>query len=403
MTAKRRDVLRFFVRGAIFLVPLVVVIGFPIAIILMSGEVASYEWVARRQLNSRTLVLYGPAASAAEGGFKLVSTRMRMPRYLAMGSSRVMSFRSRFFSDSRAFYNSGGAVGGIKHFQLFLDNMPVGHEPKIAIMCFEQRYFNASNAQARSDDYQDWLHQKQDKGRTIIDGVRTMYRRILIEHKYKLAQLFPTPVHDDYTLSQMIGAIRSLDRIGLMAIVNDSGYRNDGSYYYGKIVADPNNPELPDFHFRDTLGRVKRGDLGFQYGNDISSEALAAIPELLDYCKRRGIHVVAFLPPFAPTLLDTMRRTGRYDYIDKIAKEAGPVFREHGVELFDFTDMRTFGSSDFEAIDGWHGGEKAYLRMFIIMAEHDPVLASEVDLPALKQRLAGAADSNYDIFANDDY
>src|SRR5437764_7027183 len=111
-----------------------------------------------------------------------------------------------------------------------------------------------------------------------------------------------------------------------MAIVNHNGNRNDGSYYYGKFLANPDSPDHYGHHYKDTLGRVERGDSGFQYGDTVWNETLDEVSVLLPYCESRGIHVVAFLPPIAPTVLAKMRASGNYNYVPAIMPVAAPVF-----------------------------------------------------------------------------
>ena len=46
----------------------------------------------------------------------------------------------------------------------------------------------------------------------------------------------------------------------------------------------------------------------------------------------------------------------------------------------DFTDARTFGSSDCEFVDGFHGGEVTYARMLRDMADRWPALLTYVNM-----------------------
>lgn len=393
---------RFLEVAAVFVLPLLVVVGLPTLLLLLQGEVMPLGQVIRMQKNSDSMVLYGPAVSGPDGAFKLKSVLAREPRILAMGSSRVMAFRSKFFKDSEAFYNSGGSVSGFRHFRQFLENIPPGKEPKVIIMAFEQRYFNAVAGHFMRHDYQEWLHWEQDVPKILLQGIRDTYKKTLVEGQSVSSLLPAKPDGEPMSAGEIASALKSMNRIGMTALVKNNGYRNDGSYYYGSYVANPTSPSHWDYRFSDTLRRVEQGTSGFQWGSEVWAEALAEISILLPYCKKRGIDVVAFMPPFAPAVLEEMRRSGNFTYIDKIMPAAEPVFRKHGVNFFDFTDMRAFGSNDSETIDGWHASEKAYLRAFLIMARKDPVLRREVDIAELERRLA-AAKTPYDVFGPDEY
>jgi hypothetical protein len=396
------DVRRFLMTAVCFVLPPLVLFGFPALILMLTGELLPLNSVDRLQQNTSKLVLYGPAVTGPDGAYKLIATLNRKPRILALGSSRVMALRSKFFRDSAGFYNAGGAVSGFRHFRQFLENIPPGQEPNLAVLCFEQHYFNAHAGEAMRHDYQEWLHWKADRPKIVVNGIRDTYRKIVVERKFTISEMFPVPFTEHYTFGQVMKTVSGMDRIGMNAIVNENGYRNDGSYYYGKYIKNPKATDHWDYHFKDTISRIDSGSRAFQFGDDVWQESLDEIDALLQYCRQRGIHVVGFLPPYAPTVRDHMRRTGKYAYLDKIIPAAEPVFRRHGMQLFDFTDMRAFGSSDAETIDGWHASEKAYLRAFVIMAERDQILRREVDLSYLHTRLA-QAEGPYQVFGLDEY
>jgi len=394
---------RFAATAVLFLLPLLVVMGLPTLLLVVQGEVMPLRQVIRLQKkNHDRMVLYGPAVSGPDGAFKLQSVLARKPRILAMGSSRVMALRSKFFRDSDAFYNSGGSVSGFRHFRQFLENIPEGKEPKLVILAFEQRYFNAVAGHFMRHDYQEWLEWEQDISKILLDGIRNTYWKVLVERQPISSLLPTTPRGEPMSAAEIAQALTAMDRIGMTALVKNNGYRNDGSYYYGGYIADPKALSHWDYGFSDTLRRARTGTSGFQWGSEVWKEALEEIDILLPYCKKRGIDVIAFVPPFAPTVLDEMRSSGNFTYIDEIMPAAEPVFRKHGVNFFDFTDMRTFGSSDAETIDGWHASEKAYLRAFLVMAKKDPVLRREVDIGELERRLA-AAGTPYDVFGPNEY
>jgi hypothetical protein len=61
------------------------------------------------------------------------------------------------------------------------------------------------------------------------------------------------------------------------------------------------------------------------------------------------------------------------------------------------------GASDIETIDGYHGSEKAYLRLFLEMNRRSSRLSEWAEeSQSLEQRLA-ACNSDYTVFENDEY
>jgi hypothetical protein len=71
---------------------------------------------------------------------------------------------------------------------------------------------------------------------------------------------------------------------------------------------------------------------------------------------RRGIAVVVFMPPVAPSVLDEMKRAGGYSDLGTAIRKGLPA----DIPFFDFTDPAVLGeASDCEFVDGTHGGGRA--------------------------------------------
>ncbi|MCI6032323.1 hypothetical protein [Fusobacterium varium] len=83
-------------------------------------------------------------------------------------------------------------------------------------------------------------------------------------------------------------------------------------------------------------------------------------------CKAKNIEVIGFLPPYSDIVLDEMKKeSGNYAYVFDLYDELKDVFSEKEYNLFDFTSLKTFNGKQNEIIDGFHGSDVAYLRLFI--------------------------------------
>lgn len=183
-----------------------------------------------------------------------------------------------------------------------------------------------------------------------------------------------------------------------------NAFRNDGSYTWASYVADPTDSRHEDHGFRNTLDRIAKGNRRFEYGARVSAAALAEVDALLNDCRTRGIHVVAFLPPFANQVLRAMQaRPADYGYLAGIVPGLEPLFRRHGFVLGDFSDLATLGASDRETIDGFHGSEKAYLRLLLRLADRDDRLRARLRDPAWLQARLNAAAGDQLVFAHEEF
>lgn len=79
--------------------------------------------------------------------------------------------------------------------------------------------------------------------------------------------------------------------IGLLAKIEGDGFRGDGSYFYSQISRNPSKSK--DYSFKDTYHRIQTGGYRFEYSEIVDSESIRILDELLVYCHRNSIQVVA--------------------------------------------------------------------------------------------------------------
>jgi len=172
--------------------------------------------------------------------------------------------------------------------------------------------------------------------------------------------------------------------VGLNARVNDNGFRNDGSYLYGEVIRAPHDLTAnPDLDFRSTFRLIDAGFGRFARGERAVPALIDEAVAFVDAALRRGIHVVAFMPPYAPRVWARLRQGG-FGYIDTIAPALRPRLAALGVRLFDFTDPTVLHMGDEAYVDGLHGSETVYLRLLEEMRRGDPVLDRFVDADRLQ-------------------
>lgn len=340
---------------------------------LAAGEFESVERVVARQSRDDMPVFFGRAYSDPTAYYKLVSVRERRPALLVLGTSRVLAIRSIAFRPEARFFNAGNGVTRLRHFKAFLERVPAGQEPRLILLGLDQYLFNERFDDLRDDGFEKQWQSDIDVSEMFFSSWKTVYAD-LAGHKFSLQQL---------------AAPASEQRIGVNARVHRNAFRNDGSYTWARYAADPTNPDHEDHAFRNTLDRIAKGNRRFEYGAHASPAAVRAVDALLQACKARGIHVVAFLPPFAHQVLMAMRARPRdYGYLSEVAPALRPVFETHGFVLEDFSDLADLGASDRETIDGFHGSEKAYLRLVMRLVERDAKLSAFArDRAWLQERL----------------
>src|SRR5262245_39511826 len=113
MSSSKPTMLRLFLRFVIFLIPPAAALGFPMWVLYASGEFLPADvFLDLRRASQPFLV--GRAYSDSTGYLKLKTVQVEAPVVIALGTSRVMSFRESFFENR--FFNAGSG-----DYQQFVD------------------------------------------------------------------------------------------------------------------------------------------------------------------------------------------------------------------------------------------------------------------------------------------
>ena len=167
-----------------------------------------------------------------------------------------------------------------------------------------------------------------------------------------------------------------------VAAINNTGFRSDGSIFYGGNVDDL--LEGKGFH-TNLLKLVEKGEGRFKFGDSLNPMALVALENLLIFCQNSGIKLVAFLPPVSTNLNQELKNN--HSYFSQVFTAISPIFSRYDSEIYDFTNLLEFNSSDNEMIDEIHGGEVVYMKMLIQMLEKESCLNYMTDYKVLMERL----------------
>ena len=375
--------MNLFIKKTIYFLAVLfaVIFAIPIYVLSVSGELTSIDEVVAAQNNRDSLFLYGAAYYDHTQSYKLKSIKVRKPRIITIGSSRVLQFRSKFFKDPSVFFNAGRTIYKIRHIIYFLQKMPEDAKPDIIILGLDQWLFNEKYIDERmkknyevvnDSNYIDHFHNTVNSFTVIKDNYRSVYKDIL-DNKIQINQLR-----------------KEENNVGLMAKFVGDGYRNDGSYYYKERIemGAVLSPAFKDYEFKLTSSYIEQGAGQFVHNTVIYKKAIQDLEDLFNYCRKKDIKVLGFLPPIPHQVYQTMlSKEQAYEYLDSLPYVIGKVHENYGHCFHNFSDFQYFGAEDSEALDGYHGSEKTYLRLFIKMAESCDYLKEHVDINYLNKKL----------------
>jgi hypothetical protein len=371
-------------RAFLFSLPLLVLFGVPALLMGLSGEFTAGDTVvARQQRDPHTLL--GLAYSDSSAYVKARRLAQIHPEVLALGNSRVMQFRSEFFLPGVRFYNAGGAVSMVQDFRVHLERLAPADLPRFLLVAADNSFFHPSSDGETAIKFH---LREQERYVTSYSPSFDIYRA---QCRQVWADLFAGKIQVRKVLE-----LRGLsDRVGLPAVCHDQGFRADGSYRYPALDNRVTDPRHRDYQFAHTLGLVRQGAGRFAWGAHVSEKSLQEFERFLDFCEAHHIHVIGFSPPHPHAVCAAMEALGeKYAYVAKTHAALQSRLAGRGFEYYDLSDFATVQAPDDEAIDGFHGSERTYLRIVIQMLEQGSRLNEVAELARLREVLRSATTQN---------
>lgn len=337
----------FIILTSLFIAPFLLLSGVVLAVVFSYGENSTVNKAISAQMRDSS-VLYGCAFVDYGAEYKRQFATKIDPEILVLGTSRTMQINHQWFTPKLRFYNAGGGAAKINEFVPFLEE--TNANPKLLIIGLDQFFFN-----------ENW------------DNV-TEYKPISFRHT-NLTSIFFANFGSciKEIISGRISIINPTSNIGVNASMKGNGFAADGSYNYGHFIKTGDRGI--DNEFADTYNRIANGHQRFEWSKSVNQRAIEKLKEIIDYCKSHNIRLVAFLPPYAPSVNQKMDESHNYQYIWQIMPIVAPLFENAGYTIADFTDCSGF-STDDDYSDGFHGGTKVYKEIIDRIFIGDSTLTS---------------------------
>lgn len=345
---KFKFVLIYLVSTIFFGIPIVL----NLIILKNSGELDSVETVVEKQISENTL--YGSGTNQNTFFYKLELLKVTKPNIVALGSSRVMQFRKEMFNTS--FCNTGGAINSVDEAEKFVNEMLKWHKPKIVIFGLDDWWFNPNSPAAS------WKNPEIDSSslitfEKIVAPFVWQYEKKITFYDYAMLLVSDKEIFKSKLTTSKL--------LGISAIKKETGFRGDGSYFYGNMMVTKNNN---DYLFRDTLRRINNGVDRFEYANNVSTDNWMKMMSIIHVLESNGVTVIAFIPPLSKSAYSKINSTAKYGYIVELSN----MSMKDGIA--DFRDPSELNLSDCDFTDGFHGGEMAYLNILYNLKAIRPFL-----------------------------
>lgn len=373
MHKSRPKKMRFFAKMSIFALPFVVLFSLLTGSLVYIGESMPLPVVIAMQ-DSDTPVLFRVGYGNRDQQYKLLAVEHFQPDVLMIGSSRVLQFRAAFFDqNSDAFYNAAAPAWQLEEISRLLFTMQ--HRPDVIVLGIDPPWFN--------EDY---------AGDPIVEPPTALFDRVFTVNRTFLQEVMDGKTFDvDRLLARDEPGGSGGIALGLRAINDGHGFRNDGSEQYGDFLVAGHlwQPNLRGHH----MGLLARGEDMYVRGDVVSQEAMAQLRAILDFARENDILLIGFSPPYMPTLWDEMIHSPEHGYLRTLLPQLENLFAEYGFPYFDYSDGETLGATDEDFFDGWHHSERIALQITVNMARAIPALQPYMDIDAQQQVVDTAPDT----------
>ncbi len=360
-----KNILKLFLKTTIFLIPFAMILAFPFYVMWKAGEFTPARQILALHEDKQRLSMIVPAYSDYWSLLKLQAVRRRKPEVIALGTSRIMQMREHYFHSS--FYNASRAVSDLSHFRVFLNVLSREQLPRVWIITLDPQFFNSK-----------WVWSSRQK---------LFYKPAFWKEAiYSLGNNWVKVYHDYFSNKFNLGMLHpkneSIRKVGLTAIILERGFINDGSFYYlGDIKRTEKNQDFSAQKlFSEGFEAIRAREGVFLTANRISQRRIKILEDFLMEAKRRGIHVVAYIPPFAPSIYqDIIKYKTDYGYLFELEEKLQPIFAKYGFTFMDFHNPAAVKARDEEFVDPVHDSGEVTLRIFNALAKEDRILKSAAE------------------------
>jgi hypothetical protein len=279
--------MKFFRNCALFSLPIIVGVAFPVWLGWYSGEFDSLAHVIGAQKKG---VLFGLQYNAVDLPYKQALIAARDPEVLVLGTSRVLEFEKDFFTNPSGFLNAGKAVEHAEDYLTALNALSSIAQTKLIIVALDPDIFKTTPSA------------RNPLAPTSLDRLRAFFVQKQWLTAYR--QFFPTKK----IFSDLRARKQSTGDIGVNALEFKEGYLPDGSYLFGRTIQNPNRLQLFEEANKTEVALIQNTPQEFEYAATPDPEKLSlAASLLLDLVQRFRIQSMTRL---RRVLMNTVKRCG---------------------------------------------------------------------------------------------
>lgn len=370
----------FIKKVIIYIVPVFLIYLFPLVLYVVSKEYFSLERVVELQHKIPGTIYGFSYYGEPHVPYKMLLIKDKIPDVFVLGTSRSFQIRKEFFVQPENYVNAAvpRPFSDLSTLSRFTEVLPQDGKQRTLFLLLDKRYF--------TEEYEEKFSTKED---TFVAQFKKLVGKPLrlvyldyFSRRYTLHDLVDASLHTD-------------DRIGLWALIANTGYRIDGTHQEEYATQRSDRKKLLYGEIESRLYQIAHYDpVLLQKEESLILKNIKALDDFLLLCKERNITVVGFIPP-DPIEVSSVINKGDTLYSQsqiKLTSTIASVFLSNRQRFFNLSSIQDFGGSDDEFIDLIHGGDLLYARAFLFMALQDPSLKQFVNAKVLQGMIKNTHD-----------
>lgn len=276
---------------------------------------------------------------------------------IAIGSSRIMQLRKRFFLEDRInFFNHSVSGASLEDYIAIVGAYELihGYLPSTVVLGIDPWVFNKYSGQNRwktlSKYYNYEIEKIYNKKQNTTGNINTTKWKQLINYDYTISNIkfFKTLLKNKDKTFYITDTID----------IDDSIKEVDGSIHYPYKSRNPNYDEVKKTAISYTKGEV----YSLTKYTTLSNREL--FEDFIKYLQSKKVNVILFLPPYNPITYDLLIANEKYKYIQKAEQYLFTHASKQNITVKGSFNPHKYSFTNKDFFDGMHGHDGVAKKIF---------------------------------------
>ena len=276
---------------------------------------------------------------------------------IAIGSSRTMQLRKRFFVDKETnYFNHSVSGASIEDYISIIGAYELigGYLPSTIVLGIDPWIFNENNAQTRWKTlikYYNYEIQKiYNKENLKVDNLNITKWKQLFNYDYTVSNIkfFKSYIENSNNQFKVVNTIET----------DDSIKEADGSIHYPYKTRNISSLEVQKLAISYTKGEV----YSLERFTHLSNTEL--LESLIKYLKSKNIKIILFLPPYNPLSYDIIIKNKKYKFIDIAEDYLISLATKNDLEIKGSYNPNKYKLLNKDFTDGMHSRASVVRNLF---------------------------------------